>query len=419
MRAAFRLTCVLIVGWAKVASAVDFDGVQPAAMDQPRINLVLRRSATEPPLGAKVAGEQTFNVEAFLDTGASSIMISPNTAEQLGIQREKTTGPKAAQVRFEDVGVGGGDRFAVSEPLFLSIAPSAPGVDVDNGQTWETVYSQTCGPMRAEVGPVDSKSDFLAALAMGDLDVAGMPAMADKVVVMNPKDVNNFTDKIRTFLYPPDSHEIPRTRWHVKLSYGMFKQFTTVTPASALGPAIAANPIIGPNPLRPVGDKTPPITVTQGGKTSSGSWLLDTGAVTSMISQKQAATLGVSYAAGTFGTDHPKLDGVPAHSQFTMEVGGVGGAKKSAGFYLDKLTLRTKEGEPINFLRVPVLVADITLKDSTSGQTMVLDGVFGMNFLVASAKVDTGALGTDFDATTAGAFRWIVFDQPHGLLGLD
>ena len=45
---------------------------------------------------------------------------------------------------------------------------------------------------------------------------------------------------------------IPATNFHVRLSYGDFSRFTTVTPAGAAGPALAANPFVGPNPLAKV-----------------------------------------------------------------------------------------------------------------------------------------------------------------------
>lgn len=137
-----------------------------------------------------------------------------------------------------------------------------------------------------------------------------------------------------------------------------------------------------------------------------------------MISLHQAAAIGVHYVAGTKDTDSPRLDGIPADKQFTLTVGGIGGSKKAAGFYLDELALMTKEGQPITFHHAPVLVSDITVKDPSTGQELTLDGVFGMNFLVASAKVDESALLPDIDKLTPGAFRWIVIDFPDAWLGV-
>ncbi len=83
-----------------------------------------------------------------------------------------------------------------------------------------------------------------------------------------------------------------------------------------------------------------------------------------------------------------------------------------AGFNLDSFLVPTMEGDGFNFLNAPVLVTDITVKDPLTLDTLTLDGIFGMNFMVASANIST------FDIR-AGAFNWVVFDEPNGVLGLD
>jgi hypothetical protein len=391
-----------LVGWAD-----DIDGVQPAALDQPRINLVIRRQRTGPALIGKTAEGDLFNVEAFLDTGASSSALSINTANSLGVKREAAVG---AEARFHDVGVGGGTEFAVSQPLFFSIAPMAPNVDVDQKDAIPTTYTLTVGPERTEIGPLNSPANFLTALALGDMDIVGMPVIDGKIVVLDPRDVNAMTDKIRTYVYDAKSAAnanppIPKTSQRVKLDYVSFARFTTISPPSAVPPDIAPNPMVRVN-------------VTHHGKSLSGEWLLDTGAAASMISRRQAAALGVTYAPGSENSGQPRLVGVPAAGQFTMSVGGIGGTKKSAGFFLDRLALPTIEKNPITFIHAPVLVADITVTDS-AGKPFTLDGVFGMNFLVGSAMVDESALIPDIDHLTPGAFRWIVLNQPGGWLGVE
>ena len=406
-----RWPFLLVVALLAAAPVDEFDGVQPAALDQPRVNLLLYRQPRGGPLTGKSAdGEPATTVEAFLDTGASGVLLADHTAAALGVVRERVGHDEA---RFTDVGVGGIDRFAISERLFVSVAPSdAPGM-----------ARLTFGPVRAQVGPLGGGvMDLLARQVMGDLDVAGMPVMVGKVVVMDAKDVNAATDKIRTSVFDPRhdrAADVPRTRRHVRLSSANFAPYTTTEPPAAAGPDLAANPFIGPSPLAPVkGDRTPPVVVVHKGRQSAGSWLLDTGAATSMISRRQAAAVGVTYVPGTEVTDAPQLAGVPADRQFTLTVGGIGGTKKAVGFYLDRLTLRTTEGRSITYLHAPVLVADITAADARSGTSVTLDGVFGMNFLVASAKLSDGAL-PDIEHITPGPYRWIVFDQPKGLLGLD
>jgi hypothetical protein len=382
----------------------------------------VRRRATGTPLVGKSDGAEGFNVEAFLDTGASSIAISPHTASLLGIGREMVGKTEA---RFEDVGVGGGSGFAISEPVFLSIAPMTPTVNVEDKDAIATSYAVTMGPVRTEIGPLESGMDFLTELAVGDLDIVGMPVISGKIIVLDPRDVNSMTDKIRTFVYDAktavaEHAPIPATPVRVKLTSVSFRRFTK-TSSGAQPPAVEANPMIGPDPFAPAIDRTPGMVATHGGKSVSGTWLLDTGAAASMISRKNAAKLGITYVQGTDGTDHPRLAylgaNVDAKKQFVMTVGGVGGSKKSAGFFLNKLSVPTIGGGAIVFDHAPVLVADITVKDD-AGKMYTLDGVFGMNFLVASAMVNEGSLVPDFGQLTPGAFRWIVINEPGGWLGL-
>ena len=63
----------------EVSKAVDIHDVLPDAWDQPRINLLLRQAPDADPLisfSYALIDEDVFNIEAFLDTGASSIVLS-------------------------------------------------------------------------------------------------------------------------------------------------------------------------------------------------------------------------------------------------------------------------------------------------------------------------------------------------------
>jgi hypothetical protein len=109
---------------------------------------------------------------------------------------------------------------------------------------------------------------------------------------------------------------------------------------------------------------------------------------------------------------------VPENEQFTLTVGGVGGTKKSAGFFLDTLVIPTRENDPIVYKKAPVFVTDISVEDPRTKQKRTLDGIFGMNFLVASAHVTEAALMPDIGKLTAGPYDAIVFDEPAKVLGL-
>lgn len=424
----FVTICIALVPC--VALATDIDGVQPAALDQPRINMLLRRAAKGEALAVKEMKEAKLaNIEAFLDTGASGVLLSPKTADALGVKRATMKGAdgKEAPVVFHDVGVGGSDKFNVSEPLYASLMRYHSAAESDD----EAEYKLLSGPWRAQIGPLGGNFGLLD-LVMSNLDVVGMPALKGNVMVMDPKSVNKFDDTMRTYVYPPrtpfdagNAHRdpgIPKTNRHVKLSYAFFARFTHMDPPNAPMPTLAGNPFLGPEPTRanPAAAKLPPIppiVTRHNGKTFACGWLLDTGAAASIISTRHAKAVGITYAAGTQGTDHPVLEGVPRDKQFTLTVGGIGGQKKSAGFFLDSIAVPSVENDPLVFRGAPVLVLDITVKDSATQQVLTIDGVMGMNFLVASAAVSEGLL-PDIKNMTEGAFDWVVFDEPAGVLGL-
>ena len=145
--AKYRWVVVLAVSLfvSAVCGGEPIVGVQPAALDQPRIFMEVRRTAAAAALVAKVDKEQSGAIEAFLDTGASGIVIADSTAKGLGIGSLKTLGNQA--VTYEDVGVGGSEALGVGEPLFFSFAPYSSQTDGEN----ESEYCKPVGPMRAQL----------------------------------------------------------------------------------------------------------------------------------------------------------------------------------------------------------------------------------------------------------------------------
>jgi len=414
------------------AGATDIFGVQNAALDQPIINALLRPGAGGAPLSGidPLTGDTSFNIQAFFDTGASGVLLSKETADALGVVH--TPG-----VVFEDVGIGGASSFNVSVPLLVDLAPFTPLVNINDANA----YNQRFGPLRAQINPNDA--DF-------PVDVFGMPAMQNKVVVMDPKPVNTLLAQMQTYVYSPgtpfnpgaaDSDPgIPHTNRSVGLTFASFSRFTRLTPANAEGPTQNANPFIGPNPLAkldpnvPAGT-TPGIKLKLGDKETTGSFLLDTGAAASVISKDVAAKLGVRERPRLLPDDlpvleqydpaHPELPGTELPNQFVIKLSGTGGDQTAAGFFLDSMLVRTQQGDAANdddprhlrYMGAPVLVADITLQDPLTLQTLTLDGLFAMNFLVGSIFV-TEPIGLGGD-TNPSPYNWIVFDAQHGVLGLD
>ena len=419
-------------------SAFDIPGVQPASLDQPRVNALLRRTPTGGPLTGIdiIFGDEIFNIQAFYDTGASGMILSDVTADFLGVTRAQFSG---ADVVFEDVGVGGSSTFNVSEPLYIDLAPFHPSADINNPATESTVYDQRFGPLRVQIGGT-------VIPLLGGLDIFGMPAMQGKMVVMDPKPLDDFVllgipDLMRTWIYDPGTPfnpgdlaanpGIPPTNRHVQLSYADFDRFTQTTPPGAEGPALRHNPFIGANPVAALDpgvppDNTPGVTITLGANQATGSFLFDTGAAGSFVSTDFAAVINVRYQPGTLGTADPLLElfdpadpsaaGTLLPNQFQLTISGIGGSVKAAGFFLDSLSVPTIEGDPLKYIGAPVLVFDISVQDPITLDTLTLDGVFGMNFLVASIFFIEDPL--TFGPSSTGAFDWLVFDEPNGLLGL-
>ncbi|MEM6312757.1 MAG: hypothetical protein AAF743_01650, partial [Planctomycetota bacterium] len=285
----------------------------------------------------------------------------------------------------------------------------------------------------------------------------GMPAMDGRVIVMDTKPTNDFDDFfngvlgggqlpgdietldvfMRTFSYAPGTPfdatnefdpGIPETNLHVSLSYADFGKFTTITPGGAEPPTSISNPFIGPNPLgvnagNGGDDNAPPLVLNYNGQSVGGSWLLDTGAAASFVSEQLASQLGVSYAddAG-IGSENPRLDGVPLSQQFTLAIQGIdGNPVEIAGFFADSLELPTDEGVPLIFgetAGAPVLVLDIELQDPDTGEITILDGIFGMNYLTQSVELIDSGLGFPLPGiATDTPFDFITFDEPNGKLG--
>ncbi|MGD9721840.1 MAG: PEP-CTERM sorting domain-containing protein [Pirellulales bacterium] len=424
--------CVACVLSSRAALAIDFEGVQAAAFDQPRVNVLVQPGTGGDPYSFDFLGIETFNILAFLDTGSSGTIISSFAADALEI-------PRQPGVTFSDVAIGGTTEFDVTPPVLLRIAPST-SLEIDDPNTFETVYDQAYGPMRMQIGPTNVPQDPNAE----PLDIVGMPVMMGKTVVMDPKPLNDLSDLMHTFIYNPGTPfnseladtdpGIPSTSHHVQLSYGDFDRFTQTTPDGASPPQTNHNPFIGPNPLlqleeNPPVDNTPPVRVGFGGLQASGSFLLDTGAAASFISTDFAAKLNVRYGPETplgdpqletFDPLHPEDAGTIIAGQFLLPIQGIGGAVSVAGFFLDELLLQTLEGssdpndpDNIRYVGAPVLVADVTLFDPLNEDVaLTLDGIFGMNFLVASASLD-------LEHATVSPYNWITYDEGTGILGLD
>ncbi len=461
-----QLGFLLALGLGAMPSsfAVDIFDIQAIGQSQPSVNALLRRSVDGMPLmsdeldqfGDPVNDYRLMRTDGlpfdivFLDTGASGILLSTATSDRVGVQRIHFPEPGGPLVEVADFGIAGSDGFNVSELLYVSVAPDFGSFD----NTELNAYSVTSGQLRAQIGPLVGNA---ALQGLINVNLVGMPAMVGHVTVMNPRDPTAFLPELTmsTFIYEPgtpfhadtvDTNPgIPQTSYHVALSYADFDAFTEVTPVGAPGQTLNHNPFVGPNPLS--SDSGPPgVTIGLGTGSATGSFLLDTGAQGSIISEALAAQLNVRYRPSSVDTDNPILeifdpgnplaDGTALPDQFLTTLGGVGGTFTAAGFFLDSLLLPTIEGsaqdpdhpDNLRYRGVPVTVRDVSFLNGETDESLTLDGILGMNLFASSGKplaltdpaeLDLLDLGSFFSGLTESPFRWIVFDEPNGTLGFE
>jgi hypothetical protein len=369
------LTIILTIPSGVSANArQDFvvENVYEAALDLPRILFLLERKPTGPPLMYEESFELNY---AFLDTGASGIMISRETANNLGISVHKNA-------QFVEVGIGGDEVFDVSEPLYVGLADYKAQNPYD-----PNIYKDIFGPACFQV-----KKDtvgLFSGLLSEPIDVIGMPVMHGRIVVLHSGATNSL-EYFAAEVKKQGDLGIPDADIKVSLR---FKDFTNPNNPKNIGtlPVLARNPVIDG------------IAVNYRGKSTKGTWLLDTGATVSFISTRQANRLGLTNANGT-----PLIK-----PDFSVPVGGVGAMIQINGFEIDKLIVPTLSGSNLVFKNARLGVRDIKYFDEKQGRYEVIDGVLGSNFLCASAKMGD-LLPSEIGETI---FESIVLDMKKGTLG--
>jgi len=372
MQKTLLLLLVLLLSAGQVFAAgrdLVFEKVYEAALDLPRIYFLIKTDTDGRSLNQKEKFETHY---AFLDTGASGILLSNETAEGLGVNLD-------ANAQYVDVGVGGTEYFKVSEPLNVCLASFA-------SQNPENQSIYKCfGPWRVQV-----KRES-AGLLSEPIDVIGMPAMIGSVVVLNSGATNSL-GYFAADIKKENDPKIPKMDFKVALQ---LKKFTNPEDKRNVGPL----PVSGNNPVI---DR---VMVSFNGRRSEGSWLLDTGATLSMISTRQAKKLGLM----------DEKDEPLAKVAFSLPIGGIGQMTMVNGFEVDRLTIPTMNGYNLVFKNARVGVHDIKYFDVEKKTEVVIDGILGSNFLCASAKMD-GLLPSDIGETP---FDNIVIDLRENTLGFD
>lgn len=354
---------------------LNFDGVFEYALDLPRILFLMKRD----PNGGPLLYEGNFAVNwAFLDTGASGILLSKDTTDYLEIEIDPNG-------EYIDVGVGGFEAFDVSEPLYFATYIydlEDPNIDIPES------YFYSGGPWRTQV-----KKNLAGPWPDEALDILGIPVMAGKTVILYP----GLTNELGLFaseIVEPNSLYIPAVDFNVPLRFEKY-----VTPNLVEDFHIPPLPVLAYNPV------IDNVVMEYGNESTTATLLLDTGGTISLMSTARAADLGLT---DEYGTPIVPPD-------FNTAIGGIGGIVEIDGYQIDNLILPTLNGYNLAYNNARIFVHDISVIDEDTGEFITLDGIFGSNFLCASAKIEGGWL-VDLAETP---YEHIVIDTQKGLLGFD
>ncbi len=350
--------------------------------------------------------EQSFT--AFLDTGASGHVLSLATVQRFNIQLDDAA-------VYHETGLHGDVAMGVTQPYSLALAPTT-------GKLFDapTQFGMAGEQVRFLVNRATPNA--LIAMAMGEINVIGMPAIRHLVVEIDPSPMGRVNDKVDRAI--DDLRDIEGLEGlellkhldqvgvgpAVRLYDGRYQvaKFDFVVPLKLVDFSRHANPADrGAKPDLSANFVVEGVTIAQGEAVSQGAWLLDTGAPASIISTAQAKAIGLFTAEGT-----------PARApDFTLPLGGIGGEVTPVpGFRIDVLRLPLADGRVIEYRGAHVLVKDIRTR-LDSGEVVTLDGVMGTNLLLPTVA-GLGGLGLP-SRVADGPFRRIWIDAPRSRLLLE
>jgi hypothetical protein len=326
---------------------LDFGVMDGLALDQPRVYFSLEDPAN---LGVIVGPDELFNTAA-LDTGADSVLLASyayldlDTLEVAPDRYELERRGDGSVVQYEQVGVAGSELFDLTIPYNLAYAGPPGGATTQLNAVRVT-------------GSPDSELSDLAG-------IVGMPAMVDHVVTfdLTPMSGLNLINVAFSQTRPAETGH----SYHIHLDRLPTEASGQIEPDDPL-PVLADLPLVAN------------VVTGHAGGAVTGSYLLDSGATTTLITSATALSLGID----------PETDAVDF-----LPVGGIGGETTLPVVYVDSITLPTAEGVDMVFRDIYAAVLDVEGLD--------VAGILGFNALT------TGYLDAIFTEDT-GVFHQAVLD---------
>ncbi|MCK4873533.1 MAG: hypothetical protein KAS72_12475 [Phycisphaerales bacterium] len=374
------LLLAITLGAARDKQVV-IEGTGQIAISQPTVHVQLKRDGkvlTGDPLIPLLSDERETSLLAYLDTGSSATVLSAGAAQRFGVKVHDGA-------LYHEVGLHGETAMRISEPYDLSLIGASGGLLDDAPTDGFLTIQRNC---RMQINTAAGLGGLI------EMNIVGMHAIRGLFVEIDTSPMHG-ADGILSgpAVTLSTDGRIPRDAdLVIELVYRDFNRRTHPENKPPL-PDLAENPVI-------VG-----IVAARDGRESTGDWLLDTGAATSIISTQQAQRLGLYDTDGS-----PRVEPI-----FTLPLSGVSGQTAIApGYVIDELRIPTRDRTILIFRNAHVVVLDIaaTLDD---GSTVILDGIFGVNLLLPSVSMPislTSEIG-------AGPFDHIYIDGKRCLLGLD
>jgi hypothetical protein len=432
--AGIRRFALVLAGMAclgAAAAATEITGVQPYALDQPRVPAMLVPADGGAPLSyaSELTGQRVYAFDWYLDTAASRIALSRSARDTLGVQ--------AAGGTVEDWGIAGTETFDVSAPYLLCVGDS--GADpadprqfpfvlrcaMELRQSDQSALSALPKGLASSLGETAQSAGLsqqdLAEMLTPSINVVGTPFLQEHVVVLDPRPVAAAMGFVLDLLQGGGARAsndpvgaLGQLLGGLASAEGQGGAIGEIrADVLAPGQTYPEPKIIVPLAMKqmtdtplPVADAPVPLVagvkLENGGRKLTATLALDTGGAVSIISTQLARKLGLDL-------EHPDMK---------APLMGVGqGAPEVKGYWLTSVSVPTAGGEPLVYRRAPYFVADVK----------GIDGTVGANLLVPSVYIDLSAniLETDpmgvLSSIRQGAapFSRIVLDLPHKRLGLD
>ncbi len=336
--------------------------INASAIDQPRLYALVSDPAAggsfitwNNPLGEN--GEPAL-LTAFVDTGASGFAISHLHAT--GLYDQANLGLDAADYlgSFTEIGIGGTEIGDVTRPLGIWVRSGGLDTTGEILPSEFDAYGNFSLWVRRETGT----GEYNELLGADPINLVGMPVIRQRRLYLDPRPLDMLAG-LETHLLAPNTPE-PMTQATIPLILGDF--IGTTPPLGEVLPSHYANPLV------------PGLVLQEGASTTTGTWLLDTGAGSSFMSFAAAKTIGLIPAQ--YAT---LADFMATYTGPKSEIGGIGASQVVPILSLDRLKATSREGAVLVWENVDVLVADVA----------GLDGIFGMNLLVPAVTIDSSALG--------------------------